>query len=180
MRWVARVFAVTCAVVPSTVQAQRSLGTLDVQMTLVSGCEFSAGSENAGISQRGALLDFGTMTDPSRPLDATAFADNAGATLGIACSTSHVAANAPTVSIDGGSHRQGSERRMAAPGGNYAPYLLYRDPARNEPYDPDVPVQLTIPTAGIFVPVAIYARVPRPANLADGTYTDTITITLTY
>jgi len=82
------------------------------------------------------------------------------------------------VSLDYGTSPLGTTRRMTGPGGSRITYELYRDPGRSQPWGNTQgnSVSGTAATQDLFV----YGRVPPQPVAAPGTYSDTITITLTY
>jgi len=85
------------------------------------------------------------------------------------------------VGLGNGSHYDGSHRRMAGPGGTYVTYELYRDPARSQRWGNTLNVDTVSGSANYetLTQVTVYGRVPAQAAL-PGSYSDTITVTLTF
>lgn len=118
-------------------------------------------------------LDFGTIAPLQQgQIDATA-------TITLSCPpNTHW-----QVGLDNGQHALGTQRRMAGPDGNHVPYELYRDSARTQrwgntldmdtyprPANPTNPVDLTV-----------HGRVEgAQTDVPPGSYSDTVTITVTY
>lgn len=117
-------------------------------------------------------LDFGTVAAPSIAgnLDRTT-------TFGLTC-TNQTAWN---IGLDNGANASGSVRRMRlGTSGNYVSYELYRDSARTQRWGTTIGTDTQAGTGtGSAQTVTVYGRVPaqRPAA---GSYTDTVTVTITY
>ena len=77
------------------------------------------------------------------------------------------------------------QRRMAGPAPDYLAYELYRDPSRTQRWGNDTAggtntVNGSGSTQTNPTVLTVYGRVPVQAVGAPGTYTDTITVTLSY
>lgn len=114
-------------------------------------------------------LDFGTVSN----LDAAR------------TQTSTISLNCPQgitwrVALDYGQNPAGGERQLAGPGGNLLPYQLYRDPGHTQVWG-NTP-QDDVPGTGdnLMQTLTVYGRIPERQGTAPGTYSDTITVTLTY
>lgn len=85
------------------------------------------------------------------------------------------------VGLNNGSHANGSTRRMAGPGGSYLRYELYRDAGRNQRWGNTANVD-TVNGSGTNASqsLTVHGRVPAQASPVPGTYSDTVTVTLTY
>ena len=126
----------------------------------------------------GGTLDFGTASFLASNIDATA-------TVTVQCTNT----TPYSLGLDYGAHATGSQRRVAAGGGNYINYGLYTDSGRSSAW-----VGTTSATSctsgastcylgtgsGATQNVTVYGRVPAQAAPALGSYTDTIVVTLTY
>ncbi|GHC97105.1 Csu type fimbrial protein [Novosphingobium pokkalii] len=160
-----------------------SSGTLDVKLTIAPGCYLvSSGAGTTGGAIANAMMDFGTVSSGSTgSVDGQALsASGSGSLVQVSCSSSYVGANAPSLDIGAGQNASGTQRRLLGPAGTTVNYNIYQDAGRNVAWLPGSPVDLVIPTANTPTQVGIYGRVPSVASLADGTYTDTVTLTLTY
>ena len=152
---------------------------IDIRFEVRSGCTVAAGS--AGLAVPDVLVTFGEQAaDAPGPIDAMGAAGGGVPLLTLTCSSSFTNDAAPTVVLDAGLHGQGGQRYMRGPDGGQIPYLLFRDQARSIPYDPTTPTQISLPTAGIGAPIAIFGRVPAVGDVPLGRYTDTVTLTLSY
>lgn len=122
----------------------------------------------------------GTCTvDGVAPLSFGAY-DNtqksASAAITYTCTTPLTTAN---FTLNGGNNESGGNRRMAS-GGNYLVYTLYTDSNYANPWTIN----------GVTVPatvdgtqksdVTIYGRIEANAGNTAGSYTDTVTVTLTF
>lgn len=85
------------------------------------------------------------------------------------------------VGLNNGNHANGSTRRMAGPGGSYLRYELYRDAGRNQRWGNTANVD-TVNGSGTNASqsLTVHGRVPAQASPVPGTYSDTVTVTLTY
>ena len=82
------------------------------------------------------------------------------------------------VSLDAGAHAGGAERRLAGNDG-YVAYALYRDPARSMRWDAGAAVTET--ARGGRLELTAYGRVEPGATFgADGTYSDTVVVTVDF
>ncbi|MDG2526774.1 spore coat U domain-containing protein [Stenotrophomonas sp. HITSZ_GD] len=117
-------------------------------------------------------LDFGTVTAPAIAgnLDRTT-------TLGLTC-TNQTAWN---IGLDNGANASSSTRRMRLGStGSYVSYELYRDSARTQRWGTTIGTDTQAGTGtGSAQTVTVYGRVP-PQQPAAGSYTDTVTVTITY
>lgn len=80
------------------------------------------------------------------------------------------------------SNVSGTQRRMAGPAGQYIAYELYRDTARTQRWGNDTAGGSDTVNGGGGNPssVTVYGRVPVPSEMVPGSYSDTVTVTLTY
>jgi spore coat protein U-like protein len=85
------------------------------------------------------------------------------------------------VGLGNGSNFDGSHRRMAAPGGKYITYELYRDSGRTQRWGNTLNGDTVSGTASYdsLTQVTVYGRVPAQ-TVVPGSYSDTITVTLTF
>jgi spore coat protein U-like protein len=129
-----------------------------------------------------ATMPVTLVVQPACQVSATpmAFAGSAGSTIE-AESQIAVACNGDVplvVTLDGGNHPVGGERRLAGEGG-YVAYALYSDPARQTPWSAGMPLAST--AQGGRLELAAYGRIEPTATLAaGGTYADTVAITVDF
>jgi spore coat protein U-like protein len=150
-------------------QAGTATASLTVQMTITTSCTINAG----------------TLTFPSTSgssLQSTAA--TAATTVSVTCG-----GGAPySIGMDNGANYSAGARRMTT-GGNYVGYGLYIDPAYTYPWTTSA-TNSTCTVAndcylgtgsGSAQSINIYGQVPVMATApAAGTYTDTVTMTITY
>ncbi len=86
------------------------------------------------------------------------------------------------VSLDNGLHANGTVRRMRLDASsNYVQYELYRDSAHNLRWGNTLDVDTANNTGtGSSQNLTIYGRVPAPQSIPSGSYSDTVTVTITY
>lgn len=85
------------------------------------------------------------------------------------------------IGLDNGLYASGTTRRMRSPAGSYVTYELYRDSSRSLRWGNVQNVDTVSGTGSAAVQnVTIYGRVPVQLTPAAGTYTDTVTVTISY
>lgn len=114
-------------------------------------------------------LDFGTVSSVA----------SGNRDQGSAISLHCPAGTAWRVGLDYGANAQGSQRRMAGPGG-YIGYQLYQDSGRSQPWGPTSASDQTGTGNNTTQTLPVYGRVPAQPTVPPGTYSDTVTVTLTY
>lgn len=135
-----------------------SIDTIDIQAQMSDSCSIGTAGD----------MSFGQVVDLSGNHDQTSV-------ITFLC-------RAPwQVGLDNGSHYDGSHRRMAGPGGTYITYELYRDPGRTQRWGntPNVDTVSGSANYDTLTQVIVHGRVPAQAA-APGSYSDTITVTLTF
>lgn len=113
---------------------------------------------------------------------------NAGALTSNRDQTSSIMVRCPTgtnwrLGLNNGSNPNGNVRRMRNATGNYVSYELYRDGARSQRWGNAVGTDTANGTGqgeGSPVTQTVYGRVPAQPSAPSGSYTDTVTVTLTY
>ena len=115
-------------------------------------------------------LDFGTSGLLNAAVDATA-------TISLRCTE-----NASyDIGLDGGGTGDTSARQMSDGSGNTVDYQMYQDAARTVAWGNVVGTDTKSGTGtGVDDSHTIYGRVPAQATPPAGTYTDTVTVTVTY
>lgn len=162
-------FAALAAV--SSAQAVTDSTTLNVSLTLTSGCQFNAAPTD---------VNFGSATSTS-----AAVALDAVGALNVTCTNG----TSYTIGLDGGGSNTGAavtpaagSRRMQllnAPG-NYVAYDLYRDAARTSFWGNIVGTDALDDTGtGSTQSIPVYGRVTN-VNAVSGAYADVVTATITY
>lgn len=117
-------------------------------------------------------LDFGVVASLASNLDATS-------QVTVRCPLG----TAWNLSLGNGSHASGGTRRMRNASGNHVSYELYRNAARTQRWGATPGTDTVAGSgAGDNTPqtIMLYGRVPAQGPVAGGSYTDTVTITLTY
>lgn len=133
-------------------------GTLNVTATVTSNCALSGGT-----------LAFGTYVSGQ-----TTNLDVQGSINYVNCP-----AGVLTFELDNGVNASGGQRRMKS-GSNYLNYQIFKTSARNSNWGTGTDaVQVQVLQAGNGT-VAVYGRIPAGQSVPPGSYTDTVTITLTF
>lgn len=115
-------------------------------------------------------LDFGAVTALAGNRDQTS-------TIQLQCPNGTVW----RVGLNNGGNANGNIRRMAGPGGNYLRYELYRDPQRSQRWGNTLGTDTSNGTGtNASQSLTVYGRIPAQASPVPGTYSDTVTVTLTY
>jgi spore coat protein U-like protein len=121
-------------------------------------------------------LDFGSVSSLTTARDSTS-------TITLTCP--------PNVNwklgLNNGLHASSTQRRMAGPTGQYVEYELYRDAGRSQRWGNDTTGGTDTVNGngsnhgqGSGNGLTVYGRVPAQPEAASGSYSDTVTITLTY
>jgi spore coat protein U-like protein len=86
------------------------------------------------------------------------------------------------IGLNNGQHASGTTRRMAnAAGTAFVPYEMYRNSPRTQRWGNTLNTDtLTGTGSGNSENFTIYGRVPGPQNLVPGSYSDIVTVTVTY
>lgn len=166
MRRLGLVFCAAACLSISAARAGSSTSSLQVTATVTSACVVS-----------GSTLNFGVGIDPlggATPIDATAV-------LSVQCTNT----TPYTVTLDAGAHAGGASQflqRSMRSGGNSLAYQLYLDAARTTLWGDGTGSTAT--SAGIgsgsSQSLTVYGRISSLGASVPGTYTDTVTITITY
>ncbi|MGB8635102.1 MAG: spore coat U domain-containing protein [Rhodanobacteraceae bacterium] len=116
-------------------------------------------------------MNFGNagLLDSGGPHDATS-------SIGVTC----VSGTAWKIGLDNGMHASGNTRRMQGPGG-YVQYELYRNNGRSQRWGNNPGTDTVNGTGnGGSQNRTVYGRVPSQITPSAGTYSDTITVSVTY
>jgi spore coat protein U-like protein len=162
---------VTCllAGAPVAVQAGTSTATLSVSIVITASCTINP-----------ATLVFASTAGTS--LITTAV--NGSSTVSVTCTSG----SPYSIAMDNGANASGSRRRMIS-GGNFLNYNLYVDAAHTQPWSTAINSTTCTTSGDCFLgtgngsaqSVNIYGVVPTTATAPpSGTYTDTVTMTVTF
>jgi len=130
--------------------------TFTARITIQNDCSVSSPND----------LDFGTVGLLSANVDTSM-------TFTVTCTNGA----AYTIAMDDGQNASGSTNRMTN-GSEYVSYELYQDSNYATVWDASNTVSST--GTGTAQTFTVYGRVPPQATPSAGTYTDTVTITVTY
>jgi spore coat protein U-like protein len=131
---------------------------LTVTATVQSGCALAGGS-----------LDFGQyVSGQPANLDVT------GAINFVNCAAGNL-----TFALDGGGSGNVNSRRMSS-GSNKLNYQIFRDPARTANWATGTNAKVTQLLTTQSGKVDVYGRIPGGQTAPAGTYTDTVTVTMTF
>ena len=151
---------------PALAQAGTAGNTFQVTATVTSACTVS-----------GTTLNFGSSIDPlatATPLDATS-------TLSVQCTNT----TPYTVALSAGANAGGASNfasRTMKSGSNTLGYQLYLDSGRASVWGDGTSSSSTLGGTGTgsAQTLTIYGRLPSLANVVPGSYTDTVTVTVSY
>jgi spore coat protein U-like protein len=142
--------------------ADTTTGTLNVSATVASTCATSGGT-----------LGFGTYAGSQT--DATG-------TLSVTCTLG----TAAQITLNGGANQDGGtadapvRRMQAGSTGNYLTYQLYSDSGRTSIWGNTTASDVDITGTGVSQSVNVYGRISGSQNVPAGSYTDTVTATITF
>lgn len=156
----------------SALAAGASPGTLDVKLTVTTGCDINGNGGIGAGTGANALIDFGSHAPSATVSEATT-----GSSLVITCSGTQT----PSLAFDGGQNPVGAQRNLKQISGTGTiPYTLGSSTGAAD-YTKDTAVALSAFTAGQARTVNIYGNIVGaiPAG-AEGAYTDAVQISLTW
>lgn len=147
-------------------QALTVTNTFQVTATITSSCNVS-----------GTTLNFGSTIDPL----GTAVPLDAASTLTVTCSNTTPYA----VSLNAGTNAGGASNfsaRTLKSGSNTLGYQLYLDSGRTTVWGDGTASSSTKSGtgSGSAQTLQVYGRIPTLSGVVPGTYTDTVTVTITY
>ena len=129
---------------------------------------------NASCNVAATTLNFGTYD----PTSGTALSGSS--TVNVFCTSGTPYTAALSVGTGGGSFTT----RTVASGGNTLNYNLYRDSARSQVWGDGTGSTFTVSGTGSGVltanPLTVYGQMPTAQDQPPGTYTSTITVTVTF
>lgn len=142
-----------------TAMAGTSTGTLGVRVIVQPNCTVSS-----------ATLDFGTY------VSGQAAALNGFTNIAY----SNCPAGTLRFELDNGLNGTSTVRKMSNGSGGLLTYGLYKDSARTQNFGQGGSAKTTTLTATGSGSVSLYGAIPATQAVAEGTYTDTVQITLTF
>ncbi|UUX97691.1 spore coat U domain-containing protein [Aquabacterium sp. J223] len=140
--------------------------TFQASATVISACTVT-----------GTNLSFGTALDPlSSPVPV-----DASATLSVVCTNTTPYAVALSAGANAGGPSTFGARAMKS-GSQLLPYQLYTDAARSVVWGDGTSGSSTQSGVGTGSnqSITVYGRLPSLSGVVPGTYTDTVTVTITY
>ncbi|MDP9713204.1 UNVERIFIED_ORG: spore coat protein U-like protein [Pseudomonas fluorescens] len=150
-------------------------GQITSSLTLISSCQVNGSGGSTGLNF--GALNFGTANSLFTTATGQVLGGGGGA-LSILCS----AGTTPTVKVRAGAHdglSPGGTRALYDGVANYVPYDLYTDAGHSQLLAIDGVINLAAST-GVAQTVNIYGQAVGKAGLPAGTYTDTISVELTF
>lgn len=142
--------------------------TFQVSASVVAGCVVSG--TNTGVF---GTLNFGTQSGVASSSASAALAQST--TLTLACTPG----TALSMSINGGSNYTSTRNLKHTSNTNTVAYSLYTNAAHTVPIPVNTPVALSYSNANNIV-LPIYGLLTLPGPTRAGTYTDTLTVTLSW
>ena len=148
--------------------------SFSVTASVARGCAVS------GSTGQVSGIAFGSLDFGSHPaLQAGTVQTTAGSSLGSQAKLVCTPGTAVQLSIDGGQHGQGTQRRMSNGGGKYVAYQLELIQGAPTLLAPNVPVGLVLGATPLALPLRGTATLPG-ATAAAGIYADTVQVTLSW
>ncbi|SMO43668.1 Csu type fimbrial protein [Paracoccus laeviglucosivorans] len=150
------------AILPLVASAQTATDTFDVQITIAAECEIVSTE----------TLDFGSAGVLSGDVDASA-------DLEVACTES----TPFDIGLNEGTGAGGTTatRQMTGPGATTIAYQMFQNAGRTTNWGDAVGTDTVTSTGtGTTQSFTVYGRVIAQTTPAPGTYTDTVTVTVTY
>ena len=159
----------------SPAQAATVTGSITSTLTLIAACQVNGGTATSGLNF--GALNFGTVDALFTSANAQVQRSGGGA-MSILCSAGAI----PVIKVRAGLHdgqSSGGTRALADGAGNLVPYDLYTDSGASNLLAIDGTI--TLPTStGAAQTVNLYGRAVGKAGLPPGTYTDTISVELSF
>ncbi|WWO95525.1 MAG: spore coat U domain-containing protein [Candidatus Dasytiphilus stammeri] len=140
---------------------------LDVRITIGNGCEITRGT-----LMHFGKIDFGEYPNLKNVIDGKSTDGKAGS-IGLNCTkglTFHI-------SLNNGLQAEGKQRRMKGEQGDYIKYDLYQDANHTTLWDNN---KFSDMGTGKETSLIIYGRIPAQPSVKAGTYTDTVTVTVSW
>ncbi|MCD9570560.1 MULTISPECIES: spore coat U domain-containing protein [Pseudomonas] len=163
-------------VMASTANAATTVtGQISSTLILTSSCQVNGVGGSTGLNF--GALNFGTTNSLFTTATGQVLGGGGGA-LSILCSTG----TTPTLTIQGGANdgkSTGGTRALFDGVANYVPYDLYTDSGHSQIVAINGVINLA-PSTGVAQTVNLYGKAAGKAGLPAGTYTDTVSVQLTF
>ncbi|MGF0241288.1 Csu type fimbrial protein [Rhodococcus sp. IEGM1300] len=159
----------------SVTAATTVTGQISSTLILTSSCLVNGTAGTTGLNF--GTVNFGTTTSLFTEADGQVLGGGGGA-LSVQCSSG----TTPTITVGAGAHdaqSSGGTRAMYDGVANYVPYDFYTDAAHSQLLAINGVINLTAST-GQTQAVNIYGKAVGKAGLPAGTYTDTVSVQLTF
>ncbi|WP_460122565.1 Csu type fimbrial protein [Pseudomonas sp. S2_C03] len=160
----------------SSAQAATTVtGQITSSLILISSCQVNGSGGSTGLNF--GALNFGTANSLFTTASGQVLGGGGGA-LSILCSSG----TTPSVKVRAGAHdgqSPGGTRALYDGVANYVPYDLYTDAGHSQLLAIDGVINLAAST-GVAQTVNLYGQAVGKAGLPAGTYTDTISVELTF
>lgn len=170
--------AVLAAVLATTGSAQAAgsvSGTVDVKLTIGSGCVVSNADSSGSVNKFG-VVDFGSHSTLANIVDAQSAGVAGASTILLNCTNG----TNYSVGLNDGANASITQRRMAK-GADFVNYELYKEAARTSRWGAiGSGTELTGTGIGTDVALTIYGRVPAQTTPSAGAYTDTVVATIAW
>ncbi|PZU57611.1 MAG: spore coat protein [Sphingobium sp.] len=161
------------ALCPTASGAQTVTGTVGSTITLTAACQVNGSTATSGVNF--GTLDFGSRSTLFNTATGVVDGNGAGA-IAIQCTPGSGA----TLTVVGGAHDAAitGGNRALSNGTKFVPYDIYRDAGYANVLANGATISVT--TDGTVQTIPIYGRAVGTSALVAGTYTDTISLTLTF
>lgn len=172
--WIAGLCVLSWPLLGGTATPIPTSASFAVNATVSTGCLVVSNPTQISGIQFGTL-DFGSQSAVSGAAATAWLASGGGSMAQVQCTSGA----AVTITIDGGLHAQGTQRRLKYGTSHYLPYNLYTSGSMATSYAPGVGVPLDTTVGATALPV--YGRaVPPSSGLPAGQYTDTVQVILSW
>ena len=166
---------VACGLLVAGAQAAMVNGQIQARLVIMASCQVNTG---AGAGDENSLDNLGTLNFGSKgptwntPIEV--LLEGRESNLSVVCNPT---VGGFTVSIDGGNHGNGIDRRLSN-GQQMIPYRLSLDAAGSNSYSIGQQHNFVVASGG-HVPIPVYGMVmANPVALPAGVYRDTLRVTL--
>ncbi|HDS1737484.1 spore coat U domain-containing protein [Pseudomonas sp. BP8] len=169
------IFAGLGLVLAVQAHAETVTGSINSTLTLTAACQVNGSSGTSGLDF--GTLDFGTTDALFGTANAQVFGSGGGA-LSVVCSSG----TTPSIRVRAGANdgqSAGGTRALSDGNNNYVPYDFYTDAGRTQVLAIDGTINLPIST-GEAQTVDLYGQARGKAGLPAGTYSDTVSVELTF
>lgn len=163
MRKIAFGFAAAAAIAATPAFAGTATNNMPVSVNVINSCTVAA-----------SPMNFGGVTSIGGGV-----AVNTTSSIALTCTNGA----SYDVALDNGTHAVSGQRNLANGGGTTIPYNVYTDAARTAPWGATSGTNTVAGVAGATGAVALtaYGQIPgTAASVTAGTYTDTVTVTVTF